>query len=31
MSKTAHVEENMKLAEISPVAEEQFAELFVRE
>ncbi len=30
MSRAAHVEENMKLAEIAPVAEEQFAELFVQ-
>jgi len=30
MSSAAHVEENMKLAEIAPVAEEQFAELFVQ-
>lgn len=30
MSRAAHIEENMKLAEISPVAEEQFAELFVQ-
>jgi aryl-alcohol dehydrogenase-like predicted oxidoreductase len=29
MSSAAHVEENMKLAEIAPAAEEQFAELFV--
>ena len=31
MSRAAHVEENMKLAKTAPVAEEQFAELFVRE
>jgi aryl-alcohol dehydrogenase-like predicted oxidoreductase len=31
MSKIAHVEENMKLAEIAPIGEEQFAELFVQE
>jgi aryl-alcohol dehydrogenase-like predicted oxidoreductase len=31
MSRAAHVEENMKLAEIAPAPEEQFAELFVRE
>lgn len=30
MSKPAHVEENLKLAEISPVGEEQFAEIFVQ-
>jgi aryl-alcohol dehydrogenase-like predicted oxidoreductase len=30
MSRAAHVEENMKLAEIAPVAKEQFAELFVQ-
>jgi aryl-alcohol dehydrogenase-like predicted oxidoreductase len=31
MSSVAHVAENMKLAETAPVAEEQFAELFVQE
>jgi len=30
MSQTAHVEENLKLAEVAPIAEEQFAELFVQ-
>ena len=31
MSGAAHVEENMKLAEIEPVSAEQFAELFVQQ
>ena len=30
MSRAAHVEENMKLAETAPVAEDQFAELFIQ-
>ncbi len=31
MSNSAHVEENMKLAEIAPVSVEQFAQIFVQE
>lgn len=31
MSRAAHVEENMKLAEAAPVAEEQFAQIFVQQ